>query len=595
MHAWLGVRGFRRPVIATGRAMASIAGASYLVGGVIGLLSAFLGDGDDWVVVLALAVIVCGGALVGAAIVELHLPQALFYALTLGAIAVLAAGVHAERGRLLAMALASLLILVTIFAFAFFPWASATVVEVLVVAVLLAAAGWWHAVPPMASMAMAGQNVILAVILGWLVRAAARAETDVLTGLPDRRGFERAFPAALDRAERARRPLTVAFLELDDLPIVNAQQGPAAGDRLLLAAAEEWAQRMGPDSLLARYGGNRFALLAPATATETVALLERFPGGIAFSAGLAARRTDDDPEALVARAGAALDEARQAGGQRVFCSPDAAVDSWTEMASALAAGEFSVAYQPIVDLRSGRVTGAEALLRWDRPGAGPVPPTSFIPQAESSGFIIELGRFVLEQACREAAGWTRDAPTKIAVNVSGRELYRPDYYAQVTEVLFESGLPAGRLVLEVTESMLEADSPRALATLRRLRALGIRIAIDDFGTGYSSLGRLDRLPADILKIDRSFVTKIGAAAPDGGDAPLITAIVALAAALGLRTVAEGVEDVHQAAVLAHHGCDEGQGWLFGRPGDAAAVRNALGHRTAHLSVGGSLAPVAEES
>ncbi|TQS39587.1 putative bifunctional diguanylate cyclase/phosphodiesterase, partial [Cryptosporangium phraense] len=328
------------------------------------------------------------------------------------------------------------------------------------------------------------------------------------------------------------------------------------------------------DVVVARTGGDRFALVVPASAADTLALLERFRADdrTPFSAGVAGWRPGDTPATLCGRADAALDEARRAGGSRIFCSADTAADDWAEMAAALSAGEFTVAYQPITDLSSGAVTGAEALIRWTRPGRGPVPPIDFIPRAERSGFIVELGRFVLETACREAATWTRAVPAKVTVNVSGRELHRHDYYEQVTEVLIATGLPPERLVLEVTESMLEADSPVALTTLHRLRALGIRIAIDDFGTGWSSLSRLDHLPADILKIDRSFVAAIP---PEATSAPLIAAITALAAALGLRTVGEGVEEVHQAALLARHGCDEGQGWLHGRPGDGAIIRQAL--------------------
>jgi diguanylate cyclase (GGDEF)-like protein len=433
--------------------------------------------------------------------------------------------------------------------------------------------------PWTAVIAMSAQNVIIAVILGWLVRAAARAETDDLTGLPDRRGFERALSFALDRVTRTDRPLSLAFLDLDDFTALNEHQGNAAGDQLLHGVAQEWSALAGADVLLARYRGDRFAMLLPASTGEATALLERFRAegrtAVQFSAGIAGRRPDDTPAALSGRAEAALDEARRAGGERVFCSADAAADTWTEMAAALTAGEFTVAYQPIVDLPAGQVTGAEALLRWNRPGHGSVPPDDFIPQAERSGFITELGRFVLESACREAATWSREVPAKITVNVSGRELHQPGYYEQVTTTLILTGLPPERLVLEVTESMLEADSPVALATLRRLRALGIRIAVDDFGTGWSSLSRLDHLPADILKIDRSFVAAIP---PDATSAPLVAAITALAMALGLRTVAEGIEEPHQAKLLARHGCDEGQGWLYGRPGDGALIREALRQR-----------------
>ncbi|MFI5954047.1 putative bifunctional diguanylate cyclase/phosphodiesterase [Cryptosporangium sp. NPDC051539] len=572
----LRLRGFRRPVIATGRAMAAIAGASYLVGGAIGLACALLAGERGRTPVLALAVlaILLGCGLGVVAVRGIRMSPAVYYALAVVAIGAIGIGVRVERGQILAMALAAQLTLVTIFAFAFFTWPAAWVLQFLSVVTLLVAKLQWDAVPWAAVIAMSGQNVILGVILGWLVRAAARAETDDLTGLPDRRGFDRALDAATARAARSDRPLSIAFLDLDDFGAYNAQQGVPAGDRLLQAVGHDLVAVVADDTVVARSGSDRFALIVPAAGADTIATLERFRADdrTRFSAGVAGWRPGDTPATLAGRADTALDEARRAGGSRIFCSADTAADSWAEMASALTAGEFTVAYQPITDLKSGAVTGAEALLRWTRPGRGPVSPVDFIPQAERSGFVAELGRFVLESACREAATWTRAVPAKVAVNVSGRELHQHDYYEQVAEVLIASGLPPERLVLEVTESTLEADSPIALTTLRRLRALGIRVAIDDFGTGWSSLSRLSHLPADILKIDRSFVAAIP---PEATSAPLITAITALASAMGLRTVAEGVEEVHQAALLARHGCDEGQGWLHGRPGDGAVIREAL--------------------
>ena len=239
-----------------------------------------------------------------------------------------------------------------------------------------------------------------------------------------------------------------------------------------------------------------------------------------------------------------------------------------ELVDALPAGEFTVVYQPIVDLASGVVVGAEALLRWTHPQRGAVPPVEFIPLAEESGFILDLGRWVLRAACREASGWDWADTPRISVNVSGRQLQDLNFVPDVRRILAETGLPPTRLVLEVTESMLEADAPVALAALEALRSDGVRIAVDDFGTGYSSLSRLDRLPVDILKIDRSFVSALR---PDAAVAPVITAIVALAHALGMSTLAEGVEEPYQAAALIAHGCGAAQGWLYGRPGSAEAL------------------------
>ena len=573
-------RGLRRPVIATGRPMAAVAGASYLTGGVIGLVAALLlnpgGKGVGPILLLVSGCIAIGLALVGVAVRGIRLPPAVFSMLTVAAVGLIAVGVWAARGNILAMAFASLLILVSMFASSFFGWLAAGLFEVCIVATLVAVTLFWQALPWAAVVATSGQSLIVAAILGWLVRAAAKAETDGLTGLADRRGFDQAVKVALDHAARTGQELSVAFLDLDDLGAVNDQQGRPAGDRLLRTVAQEWAALAGPDAVLARYGGDAFALLTPATTTRATGLLETFrtqsATGASFSAGLAGSRRDDTPAALTSRAEAALYEAKRAGGSRIFCSQDVTEDNWSELAAALADGELSVVYQPIVALGAGVITGAEALLRWNPPGQEPVSPVEFIPRAERSGFVTELGRFVLKTACREAAGWPRSVPAKIAVNASGRELHQPGYYDQVVSTLIETGLPAERLVIEVTESMLDADSAIALNTLHRLRAVGIRIAIDDFGTGYSSLSRLSHLPADTIKIDRSFVAEIP---PDAQAAPLIAAITALAQALGMGTVAEGVEEPYQAVLLAQHGCDEVQGWLYGHPGPPGVIREAL--------------------
>ncbi len=223
-------------------------------------------------------------------------------------------------------------------------------------------------------------------------------------------------------------------------------------------------------------------------------------------------------------------------------------------------------YQPVVDLRTGVVTGVEALVRWLRPGPnGPtlIAPDSFIPLAEECGAITQLGEWMLATACRQAALWSSQGlPLTVNVNVSGRELVDAGYAEAVLALLAEVGLPPRQLVLEVTESALEGSSEQAVQALTILRSFGVRVALDDFGTGYSSLSRLDRLPVDIVKIDRSFVMTLP---PDVSRAPLVAAIIAMAGAMGLQVVAEGIEAGHQAQLLESLGCDEGQGYWLGRP------------------------------
>ncbi|WP_170323555.1 diguanylate cyclase domain-containing protein, partial [Cryptosporangium phraense] len=243
LRGWLRLRGFRRPVIATGRAMAAIAGASYLVGGLIGVACALvLGErGRTPVLLLALLASLFGVGLGVVAVRGIRIPPAVYYALTAVVIGVIGIGVRAERGEILAMALASQLTFVTIFAFAFFTWPAAWALQLLCAATLVVSKVEWDAMPWAAVIAMSGQNAILGVILGWLVRAAARAETDDLTGLPDRRGFDRALESAAGRAARSDRPLSVAFLDLDDFGAFNVHHGEAAGDRLLVAVGHDLA------------------------------------------------------------------------------------------------------------------------------------------------------------------------------------------------------------------------------------------------------------------------------------------------------------------------------------------------------------------
>jgi EAL domain-containing protein (putative c-di-GMP-specific phosphodiesterase class I) len=255
------------------------------------------------------------------------------------------------------------------------------------------------------------------------------------------------------------------------------------------------------------------------------------------------------------------------------------LDPAAELAGALDRGEFAVAYQPLVDLRTGRPAGAEALIRWHHPTEGLRAPDTFIPLAEETGLITEIGAFVLREACRQAARWvgsdTDPVPLMVTVNLSARQVVDPRTVDQVARALAEAGLDPRRLVLEITETVLMLDREAATATLGKLKALGVRIAIDDFGTGYSSLAYLCRFPIDMLKVAREFVDGLG----QDANADVVTrAVVELAGALGLLTVAEGVETTHQHEHVAELGCDLAQGYLFSRPVDAETVLTLLAGR-----------------
>ncbi|TQS45990.1 putative bifunctional diguanylate cyclase/phosphodiesterase [Cryptosporangium phraense] len=566
-------RRLRPSVIATGPAMASTAAACYLVGGLVGLLMPLLAvPYETEPASMALG----GGSMAAGVLVGLfgrRFGQRVFYGLNLGTVFFVGLGVWMHRGEFEATLAGCLYLVVSMYVFFFFDWTAGCVIEGLVIASILTSKLAFDAYPWGAVTTLIGLNLLIAGVTGWLVRAAAEADVDGLTGLPNRRGFDRTLHEALVDVERSGGPLTVAMIDLDGFAAVNEQRGRAEGDRWLQSFARDWLDHAGPDAAMARHGADEFAVIASGhTSGQLTKALDAFrtiqPD---FSAGLASWQSGDTPSILAGRAELALYEAKSSGGGRTF-SRDAGGEGWVLLSSALANNEFTVVYQPIVNATTGLVAGAEALLRWTRPGKGPVSPAEFIPIAESTGFITKLDHWVLETACREAAAWPRAVAAKVTVNVSGRELHQPDYYQQVVDVLIRTGLPANRLVLEVTESTMEADSQVALDVLRRLRADGVRIAIDDFGTGYSSLSRLHHLPADILKIDRSFVMTIQ---PQDTGAPLIAAITGLAHALGLTTVAEGVEHEYQARVLAHHGCDENQGWLHGRPDAPELIHAAL--------------------
>jgi EAL domain-containing protein (putative c-di-GMP-specific phosphodiesterase class I) len=242
---------------------------------------------------------------------------------------------------------------------------------------------------------------------------------------------------------------------------------------------------------------------------------------------------------------------------------------------ALERGELRVFFQPVVDLGSARCIGAEALVRWQHPERGLVPPADFVPLAEETGLVVELGSWVLEEACRHAAQWQleHDAGFVVSVNLSGRQLAQPDLADRFAAVIERTGVLPANLCFEITESVLMADADAAIAVIERIRALGVQLAIDDFGTGYSSLGYLKRFPVDIVKIDRAFVAGLGT---DAGDTAIVSAVVGLGHALGLRVVAEGVETQEQLAELVALGCDEAQGYFFAPPQPVQDLTELIG-------------------
>ncbi|MGH9102659.1 MAG: putative bifunctional diguanylate cyclase/phosphodiesterase [Acidimicrobiales bacterium] len=428
---------------------------------------------------------------------------------------------------------------------------------------------------------------------------------DSLTGLANRALLRDRLTRALERGARRGEQVGLLFFDLDGFKTVNDSLGHDAGDELLQVVAERLVAACRKGDAVARLGGDEFAVLLDEDVSEAqaVAISRRILAsfrepcllrsqevllsgsiGIALSPGGAG-----DAGALLRDADTAMYVAKANGrGRFELFSPemqDRAVEH-LEMQGALQRGlvqhEFVLHYQPIFDLATGRLEGAEALLRWRSPERGMVPPAAFLPAAEQGGLMVSLGRWVLREACARAGEWRRRVPgLSVSVNVSPRQLVEADLADQVAEALAWAGLEPSNLVLEITEGSLLRDVEETRRVLGELKGLGVRLAIDDFGTGASSLSHLRAFPVDILKIDKSFVDGLSSSSADG--AAFIRTIVSLAETLQLRTVAEGIEDEGQAAALVSLGCGSGQGFLLARPLDAQRMR-----RLVHAAAGGEL-------
>jgi diguanylate cyclase (GGDEF)-like protein/PAS domain S-box-containing protein len=408
---------------------------------------------------------------------------------------------------------------------------------------------------------------------------------DPLTLLANRSLFRNRVDHALTLAQRTRQQIVVMFLDLDNFKNVNDSLGHDAGDRLLQAAAQRLVQRTRSADTVARLGGDEFAILLEgvtdaaevehlaASITESFAeplLLDGAEVRVAASIGVTFSRPEDTTEELLRNADIAMYSAKAGGkGRHVVFQPHMQevlrerLRTEEEIRRGLAREEFFVEFQPVIDLHTRGLLGVEALVRWHHPEHGILLPGRFIPVAEESGQVIELGRWVLVEACTRVRQWRESiaggAALRVAVNISGRHLQHADLVTDVERALKCSGLEPGNLVIELTESTIMHNTEANLARLQELKALGVRLAIDDFGTGYSSLSYLHRFPIDILKIDRSFVSRL----TESGDGPeLARAVVMLGDTLGLETVAEGIEQEDQVAALLALGCVAGQGFLF---------------------------------
>jgi diguanylate cyclase (GGDEF)-like protein len=405
---------------------------------------------------------------------------------------------------------------------------------------------------------------------------------------------------AIARLVRAKgRCVAVLFLDLDRFKVINDSLGHGAGDELLVAVAERMRHSLRRHETLARFGGDEFVILCEDIFDEqdAVAVAERVlksfslafqlshgEASAAASIGIAVSADPgQDPEDLVRDADAAMYRAKASGGGRVLLFDDvtreralARLHTENAMRKALEREEFRVFFQPEVLIVGERITGLEALVRWEHPERGLLAPGEFISLAEETGLIVPIGTWVLRQACRQAVEWQRARPAAdplmLRVNVSAKQLAQDSLPQTVAAVLAETGMDAANLCLEVTESVLIEDPESSIRTLSDLKKLGLQIAIDDFGTGYSSLEYLRRLPVDCVKIDRSFVRGL---LENSEDAAIVSAVIELGHALRLSVTAEGVETVEQLGNLRSAGCDTAQGFLFARPEPAEFIERML--------------------
>ncbi|MDP1664886.1 MAG: EAL domain-containing protein [Methylobacter sp.] len=422
------------------------------------------------------------------------------------------------------------------------------------------------------------------------------ATQDSLTQLPNRRFLLERLKHGIDVERRDGKQLALLMLDLDRFKDVNDSLGHAAGDELLQQVAGRIQTRLRDVDMVARLGGDEFIVLlediahpedAARVAEEIVADLSRpfqLPGSneadhepdrevqIGVSIGISLYpQHGNNPELLMEQADTAMYEAKQAGrGCFAYFSEELTISVRKRIAlegrlrRGIEQQELRVFYQPQIDIASGRIVGAEALVRWQSPTEGLIPPINFIPIAEETGLILAIGEWVLRETCRQGQCWLADGflPLTLAVNVSPQQFRRCDINALVAEVLAETGFPAGQLELEMTESGLMDNQDKAVEVLNNLRAQGIRLAIDDFGTGYSSLAYLKRFPLDVLKIDKSFIDDI----PHLQDDMEITAtIIAMGHILGFKVLAEGVETQEQLDFLRMKGCDAYQGYFTSKP------------------------------
>lgn len=426
-------------------------------------------------------------------------------------------------------------------------------------------------------------------------RLSQQAFYDALTSLPNRALLNDRLLQSLATAERNGSRIALIFIDLVGFKGVNDSLGHKAGDELLIQVANRLSACVRAADTVGRFGGDEFVMIANACTSEEAArkvarmVLAQFRApfkinddsiSISCSVGVALSSKDvETAELLLRNADVAMYQAKTLGSSEIVVFDPAMhsekiarINLEADLRKALANEELRLYYQPIVEIKTGLIRGFEALVRWLHPERGIIGPSEFIPIAEQNGLIIPIGRWVLEQGCRQMARWLATDPLMsdrlLSVNLSPRQFLLPDLDHQIAEILAGTGLPPSNLKLEITETAIMRDLEDAVETLTKLKVLGIRLAIDDFGTGYSSLAYLKVLPVDTIKIDRAFVRDIGNTLADGA---IVSAVINLARTLQMSVTAEGVETVEQNRLLCGMGCKFGQGFLYARPMSAEAV------------------------
>lgn len=426
-----------------------------------------------------------------------------------------------------------------------------------------------------------------------------QASHDSLTGLPNRSLLQDRLHQAIGYSANSASPIWIAFIDLDRFKFVNDSVGHKAGDILLKNIAKRLQSAVRSTDTVARLGGDEFVLLmserTDRTASSAAAAMQRILDAVAqpliidgqeffptCSLGVTVYPTDgEDADTLMKNADAAMYRAKQQGGNSFqFFTPSMNEEALGrlqiegDLRRALARGEFLLHYQPQIDLRSGRIVGMEALVRWMHPTLGMIAPARFIGLAEEIGLIVPIGTWVLRTACAQCRTWQQAGlgHLRIAVNLSARQFAQKDLVSMITAILKDTGLAPNYLDIELTESSVVKDVERAVNILRELKTIGVQVSIDDFGTGYSSLSSLKRFPINVLKIDRSFVRDI---ATNSDDAAIVLSIISLAHNMKLKVIAEGVETQEQLDYLRRHGCEEMQGYYFSKPVAAAAFEQIL--------------------